>query len=212
MSLVTDGEWTGSYANATIDGVDMWDAVLNDKASPRTEIPLYVNDRGHGSIIVNMTKLDYNISWVDVDTPMYTFPYDHAQQYRQYSCKSPELLLTTESASESSFSKSRPGHSANAASDTAESSSGTDVADTDVADIDSTGEDGSVVGLNATATIVIVDGKEFIYLQLTERSLYVSAAVIAALVVAVSLYIILVRVQSNPVHEFTIFSHFWFFL
>ena len=50
---------TGSYSGAEIDGVDMWDAILNDEVSPRVEIVHYVNRDGYGSIQVNMLIIVY---------------------------------------------------------------------------------------------------------------------------------------------------------
>jgi arylsulfatase A-like enzyme len=35
MGLATANTWNGSYANATIDGVDVWDAIISNTPSPR---------------------------------------------------------------------------------------------------------------------------------------------------------------------------------
>eukprot|EP01035_Chromulina_nebulosa_P018292 gene18292-23973_t len=42
MGLATNGEWTGSYSGADIDGVDIWDAVTTNSKSPHTEMNLGV--------------------------------------------------------------------------------------------------------------------------------------------------------------------------
>jgi len=42
MSLATNNIWTGSYATGTIiDGVNIWDALIRETASPRHEMVLY---------------------------------------------------------------------------------------------------------------------------------------------------------------------------
>jgi hypothetical protein len=42
MSLATNNIWTGSYATGTtIDGVNIWDALIKDTSSPRHEMVLY---------------------------------------------------------------------------------------------------------------------------------------------------------------------------
>eukprot|EP01035_Chromulina_nebulosa_P019145 gene19145-24984_t len=44
MSLATNGEWTGSYSGAEIDGVNVWDAIVTNSESPHNEIVFYVGD------------------------------------------------------------------------------------------------------------------------------------------------------------------------
>jgi len=42
MGLATQGAWNGSYVKGTtIDGVDVWNALVNNTTSPRHEMVLY---------------------------------------------------------------------------------------------------------------------------------------------------------------------------
>ena len=54
MYLATGGAWTGSYVGAVIDGVNMWEAIMSDEDSPRTEIAHYANAEGAGSVQVGI--------------------------------------------------------------------------------------------------------------------------------------------------------------
>lgn len=45
MGWATGGEWNGSYTNAELDGVDVWDAILTNSTSPRQEIVFYVDGK-----------------------------------------------------------------------------------------------------------------------------------------------------------------------
>ena len=76
MGLATNGEWTGSYGGSNLDGLDVWDAIVNNEASPRSLIMHYVNTDGEFSIQegnwkvsgVQHTLIEYNtvISYVIV--------------------------------------------------------------------------------------------------------------------------------------------------
>jgi hypothetical protein len=50
MGLATGGAWTGSYAGASIDGVDMWSSITTASASPRTEIAHLITVTEDGSL------------------------------------------------------------------------------------------------------------------------------------------------------------------
>ena len=91
MSLVTNGEWTGGYTNNTIDGQNMWDAILTNSSSPRTEIIHYVNHAGEGSIQINMFKLDVGFNASDFDEVADYFPADLAYENSRTLCSNPYI-------------------------------------------------------------------------------------------------------------------------
>lgn len=75
MRLATNDEWTGSYIGSTIDGVDIWDAITKNKASPHEEMVFYVADDS-AVIQRNMLKYVYGFPPKDVDPPQYVWDYD----------------------------------------------------------------------------------------------------------------------------------------
>eukprot|EP00595_Chromulina_sp_UTEXLB2642_P000323 CAMPEP_0196761698 /NCGR_PEP_ID=MMETSP1095-20130614/1002_1 /TAXON_ID=96789 ORGANISM="Chromulina nebulosa, Strain UTEXLB2642" /NCGR_SAMPLE_ID=MMETSP1095 /ASSEMBLY_ACC=CAM_ASM_000446 /LENGTH=1008 /DNA_ID=CAMNT_0042111583 /DNA_START=472 /DNA_END=3501 /DNA_ORIENTATION=- len=95
MGLATNGEWTGSYSGADIDGVDMWDAIMTNSESPHEEIVHYANGDESISIQYNMVKLDKAIIPPGYTTPLYTFDEDNAPENSLYECNDPSLIYDT---------------------------------------------------------------------------------------------------------------------
>eukprot|EP00595_Chromulina_sp_UTEXLB2642_P002971 CAMPEP_0196767722 /NCGR_PEP_ID=MMETSP1095-20130614/41897_1 /TAXON_ID=96789 ORGANISM="Chromulina nebulosa, Strain UTEXLB2642" /NCGR_SAMPLE_ID=MMETSP1095 /ASSEMBLY_ACC=CAM_ASM_000446 /LENGTH=272 /DNA_ID=CAMNT_0042136311 /DNA_START=638 /DNA_END=1456 /DNA_ORIENTATION=+ len=98
MGLATNGEWTGSYSGADIDGVDMWDAIMTNSDSPHEEIVHYANGDSVISIQYNMNKLDRNVVEPDVATPVYIFSEDKSSSSSNYLCENPSLIYDTKSS------------------------------------------------------------------------------------------------------------------
>lgn len=57
MGVATGNMWKGSYTGAALDGVDMWNAIMGNSDSPRSEIVHYVDKFGNTSIQIDMHKL-----------------------------------------------------------------------------------------------------------------------------------------------------------
>ncbi len=62
MHVATDGEWTGSFGGSSvvIDGINVWDAIINDEDSPRTSILHLLDSPTSYSVHVGSYKLNYN--------------------------------------------------------------------------------------------------------------------------------------------------------
>ena len=69
MGLATANTWSGSYTNAAIDGVDVWDAIISNKPSPRTATLHYALDSN--------TALDREVSYQEHN-------YRYIQDTREY--------------------------------------------------------------------------------------------------------------------------------
>ena len=94
MSLVTNGEWTGGYTGNTIDGKDMWNAILSDTTSPHKEIIHSVDTDGAGSIQINMFKLDIDEKLTDYDNVTDYFPVDLAPLNARNKCSDPYIVTS----------------------------------------------------------------------------------------------------------------------
>eukprot|EP01035_Chromulina_nebulosa_P018932 gene18932-24739_t len=70
MNLATEGEWSGSYSGNDIDGVDMWDAIINNEDSPKVEIVHYLYGET-ASISYNNLKYDVGLDLKDYDSVDY---------------------------------------------------------------------------------------------------------------------------------------------
>eukprot|EP01034_Spumella_vulgaris_P032947 gene32947-40669_t len=62
MGLATDNAWTGSYKSNTIDGADMWSAVINDTATAHDEIVLFMDSDGSFVVVKDMVKMSMFIT------------------------------------------------------------------------------------------------------------------------------------------------------
>jgi len=75
MNVATDGAWEGSYSGNTIDGSDVWDALINNHPSPHEEIVFYVSDDS-AAIQHNMIKYVFGFAPDDVNAPLYEWDKD----------------------------------------------------------------------------------------------------------------------------------------
>lgn len=108
MSLATNGEWTGSLSGADLDGYDVFDAIVMNEDSPRTEIAHYVDMDGTCSYQLGMMKLEKGTSAPSVSEPDYYFASDLHPEYESFSCEDTTLTLAdTTSTSSTSTSSSR---------------------------------------------------------------------------------------------------------
>jgi arylsulfatase A-like enzyme len=57
MGLATNRQWTGSYSGADLDGVDFWDAMLNNEASGREEMVL--TSYATGQFVMHLKDIKY---------------------------------------------------------------------------------------------------------------------------------------------------------
>lgn len=93
MGLATGGSWTGSYVGADIDGVDVWDAVINNEPSPHVDIAHYVDPTGNSSVLQSGgLKYFYNIPIAQVTTPPFVFTSDLNPQASHEICSDPSLV------------------------------------------------------------------------------------------------------------------------
>lgn len=99
MGLATGGEWTGSYTGAELDGVDMWDAIINNLPSPRSEIVHYADGEYGCSIQIDMMKLDVGDTLLLQKEPAFVFPGDVNPDSSEMYCKSPSLVSSNMAAS-----------------------------------------------------------------------------------------------------------------
>jgi hypothetical protein len=74
MNLATNGQWTGSYSGAVIDGVSIWESIINDKNTGRSELAFYSYQDAYAGIYDNI-KMLYNLSSNPVETPDVYFDY-----------------------------------------------------------------------------------------------------------------------------------------
>lgn len=98
MYVATEGEWTGSYSGATLDGVSQWTSIMSlSDTSPRSLIVhyAYYEEYYTGSIQYNYWKLDVNISSVTMTKPS-TITEENDDWY--ILCSNPSYTETTPSA------------------------------------------------------------------------------------------------------------------
>jgi hypothetical protein len=77
LNIATDKQWKGSYKGLTIDGVDVWDAIIKNEASPRKEIVFYVAD---DSAVIQYDMMKYTLGFPPVPVNLPRFTWDHDLQ------------------------------------------------------------------------------------------------------------------------------------
>ena len=93
MGLATAGSWKGSLSGNSIDGVDMWTAIMTNSSSPRTEILHRLEDTSftiqHKNIIL---REDIN---ANAESPRFIFENDLDPDLTIYTCPWPSLMTQT---------------------------------------------------------------------------------------------------------------------
>lgn len=95
MGLATGGQWTGGLKGATIDGVDLWSAIMNNTDSPHVEI-VHAVDGSTASVQYNMTKFDINPAKAHMHKPAYDFEDDEDEDASRELCYMPSLMYSHE--------------------------------------------------------------------------------------------------------------------
>jgi hypothetical protein len=105
MNRATDGEWTGSFSGADIDGVDLWDAITTgDSSTQHEEIVFYV-DSESAVIQSGDYKYFYNTNDQATDEPAYVFESDMHPDDTRFACENPTLMDYSSSSSSSKSKK-----------------------------------------------------------------------------------------------------------
>jgi len=94
MSLATNGQWTGSYTGATIDGSNIFEAAVHNYSSPHTEIVHKISSSTDAAtaIQIDMIKYIYKVSHYNVQIPMETFDSDASPSSDRTKCSNPSLV------------------------------------------------------------------------------------------------------------------------
>ena len=91
MGQATNGEWTGSYSGDTLDGVDVWSAILENSTSPHQTIVHY-HDGENCTLQYKMVKMVTSSNWHKYHEPDHYFAKDQAPQNSVESCSNPSLI------------------------------------------------------------------------------------------------------------------------
>jgi len=89
MHVATNGEWTGSFGGSSvaIDGINVWDAIMDDEDSPRTSIIHLMDTTSNYSLLVDSYVLNYNcVKKNDHDVPTCTYDTDQNPNNSFLSC------------------------------------------------------------------------------------------------------------------------------
>jgi hypothetical protein len=105
MNRATDGEWTGSYSGADIDGVDLWDAITTGDSSTQHEEIVFYADSDSAVIQSGDYKYFYNTNDQAYDEPAYVFESDKHPEDAHFACENPTLLDYSSSGSSSKSKK-----------------------------------------------------------------------------------------------------------
>jgi arylsulfatase A-like enzyme len=92
MGLATNYEWTGSLVDATIDGVDMWETIMNNGTSTHVEIAHYANGEGAASIQYNHYKLELGTTPSGAGIVSWVFEEDLKPENSDLSCENVSLM------------------------------------------------------------------------------------------------------------------------
>lgn len=85
LGLATGKQWSGSFKGATIDGVDVWDAIIKDEESPHKEIIFYV---AADSAVIQYDMMKYILGFppVAVNLPKYVWDKDLHPDHSYMTC------------------------------------------------------------------------------------------------------------------------------
>lgn len=96
MNLATNGEWSGSYTNADIDGVDIWGDITStslssEKSDNERAFVIYSYNNTFSMQIGDM-KYIYNLNPSSPDEPVYYYLADLDPSKSQTECPNPSLI------------------------------------------------------------------------------------------------------------------------
>jgi hypothetical protein len=89
MHVATNGEWTGSFGGSSvaIDGINVWDAIMDDEDSPRTSIIHLMDTTSNYSLLVDSYVLNYHcVKKNEHDVPTCTYDTDQNPNNSFLSC------------------------------------------------------------------------------------------------------------------------------
>jgi len=92
MGLATKKQWTGSYSGATLDGYDIWDYILDDAPTPRTEMVFLSYEDGSFSMQYENLKYMYNLDIYNLYTPSIYFNEDLDSALSSMICSNASLV------------------------------------------------------------------------------------------------------------------------
>lgn len=100
MGLATGGAWTGSMADHVIDGVDMWNAIIEDLPSPHEEMLHYADGEWGCSLQQGMRKIDIGDWKLNFNNVTFVFEEDLHPEHAAMQCSAPSLVNPAQSSIE----------------------------------------------------------------------------------------------------------------
>jgi len=101
--LATNGEWTGSYSGADLDGIDIWDSVMKGEDAGRTETVFISYKDGVYASMYEGYKYIYNYPSYSGSKPKTVFSEDLDSSLNYQSCTNPSLIEDDDDSSSSSL-------------------------------------------------------------------------------------------------------------
>lgn len=92
MGRASNGEWTGSLTDATLDGYDMWDAIMTNSPSPRHEIVHYADGKNTITLQSDDAKIIFGIITPAFTSPPTKFQTDLFPNNSYMKCMAPSLV------------------------------------------------------------------------------------------------------------------------
>ncbi len=92
MGLATNYQWTGSVIGSTIDGVDMWETIMNNGTSTHVEIVHYADGDSKASIQYKNYKLELGTTLSGFTDVSWVFTSDLKPENSDLSCKNVSLM------------------------------------------------------------------------------------------------------------------------
>jgi hypothetical protein len=100
MGLATGGEWAGSLTGATIDGVDMWEAITENLESPHGEMLHYADGVWGCSLQQGMMKIDVGDWKLNFNNVTFVFEEDLSPESSSFQCTAGSLMTPQMTADE----------------------------------------------------------------------------------------------------------------
>lgn len=91
LGRATNGTWSGSYSNHTIDGLDIWNAMITQSKSPREEM---VHGVSSTSSVLQYGDMKWfnNVNTPSADYPPFVFKGDQNKSASRLQCSNPSLI------------------------------------------------------------------------------------------------------------------------